>query len=168
MPLMNRLAEFFGQQQSPSNALTSPYLSRFNTNVQLPRFAPEGEMPPTYDSSRAMKVDDATRKKVINEIRKTDWFREFRKEFGEEPNLGPDANYDYITAWLSGVRPKRSAQDQNRFHWDSMTSDGVMLKKPDHPTVWKSHFMELTGLDPDEVGLRNENDAKMYLKMFRR
>ncbi len=166
--LLNKLAAFFADQQPSVNSLTAPYLSKFNTDIKLPRFAPEVEMPPSYDPSRVMKVNDATRKKVVSEIRKTDWFREYRDEFGEEPNLGPDANYDYITAWLSGVRPKRSAQDDNRFHWDSMTRDGVMLKKPDHPTVWKTHFMEITGLDPDEIGLRNENDAQMYIKMFRR
>ena len=167
MPL-NKLAAFFTDEQPPKNSLMAPYLSRFITDVKSSRVAPRREMPRGYDSSRAMQVDDATRKKIINEIRKTDWFREFKNEYGEEPNLGPTANYDYITAWLSGVRPKRSAQDNNRFHWDSMTPDGVMLKKPDHPTVWKTYFMEEIGLDPDEIGLKNEADAQMYLQMFRR
>jgi hypothetical protein len=167
MPLQNRLAEFFATTPpQPSNAMAAPYLSRFNYDVRLPDFAPNRSLQQKTFKPTAPKVDEKTRKKVLSEIKKTDWFREFYADFGEEPDFGPNSNYDYVTAWLSGVRPDTRSSEDGRLHWSSMTPEGVMLKKEGHPTLWKTYFMENTGLDPDEIGLRNQKDAEMYLKLF--
>ena len=112
----------------------------------------------------AVNID---RQRVISEIRKTPWFREFVKEYGEEPDLSENADYDYVTAWTSGIRPERDPYDNNRYHWSSMTSSGVMLKKPGHPTLWKTYFMEQTGKNPDAIGIKNEQEAQAYINAQR-
>lgn len=107
------------------------------------------------------------RQKVISEIRQTPWFREFVKEYGEEPDLSENADYDYVTAWTSGIRPERDPYDKNRYHWSSMTPNGVILKKPGHPTMWKTLFMEQTGKNPDAIGIKNEQEAQAYINAQR-
>ena len=112
-------------------------------------------------------VVDSERQSIVNEIRKTPWFSEFVKQYGEEPDLSENADYDYITAWKSGIRPQRDPYDKNRFHWSSMTSEGKLLKKPGHPTLWKTTFMEQTGINPDAIGIKNEQQAQEYIKAQR-
>jgi len=113
--------------------------------------------------SSSSQDNDAERKSIIDQIRKTPWFSEFVKEYGEEPDLSENADYDYVTAWKAGVRPERYKYDKNRFHWSSNTPEGVLLKKPGHPTLWKSKFMEQTGKNPDEIGIKTEDQAQQYL-----
>jgi hypothetical protein len=112
-------------------------------------------------------IVDIERESVINEIRKTPWFSEFVKEHGEEPDLSERADYDYITAWKAGIRPERDPYDKNRFHWSSMTPEGKLLKKSGHPTLWKTIFMEQTGINPDAIGIKNEQQAQAYIKAQR-
>ena len=90
------------------------------------------------------------------EIKKTGWYKEYVKEYGEEPNLNtPD--YDYRAAWKAGVRPVRDPNDKNRYHWSSSNPEtGEMLKSKDHPTAWKEEYMRKTGKNPDEVGVTKE------------
>lgn len=107
------------------------------------------------------------RQKVVSEIKQHPWFREYVKEFGEEPDLSENADYDYITAWTSGIRPERDPYDKNRYHWSSMTSSGAMLKKPGHPTMWKTLFMEQTGKNPDAIGIKSEQEAQAYINAQR-
>ena len=92
------------------------------------------------------------------EIRGTEWFADFMKEYGEEPDLRPMSenpelgpNYDYRKAWSSGVRPVRDPYDNNRFHWSSSLDSGEMLKSESHPTAWKEHFMRQFGVNPDSL-----------------
>lgn len=91
-------------------------------------------------------------------IRATEWFSEFKKRHGEEPDLrapsddpskGP--NYDYRKAWAEGLRPTRSEYDGGQYHWSSSTGSGEMLKTPNHPTAWKEYFMREHGKDPDSL-----------------
>jgi hypothetical protein len=89
------------------------------------------------------------------EIRNTEWFKEYVKEFGEEPDLNT-SDYNYREAWKAGIRPERDPYDNNRYHWSSSLQDGTMLKSDTHPTAWKEHFMRLTGKNPDEVGVTRE------------
>ena len=90
------------------------------------------------------------------EIKKTGWFKEYVKEYGEEPNLNT-SDYDYRAAWKAGVRPVRDPNDKNRYHWSSSNPEtGEMLKSKDHPTAWKEDYMKATGKNPDEVGVTRE------------
>lgn len=90
------------------------------------------------------------------EIRKTGWFKEYVKEYGEEPDLNT-SDYDYRAAWNAGVRPVRDPYDKNRYHWSSSNPEtGEMLKSKDHPTAWKEDYMKSTGKNPDEVGVTKE------------
>lgn len=90
------------------------------------------------------------------EIKKTGWFKEYVKEYGEEPNLNT-SDYDYRAAWKAGVRPVRDPNDKNRYHWSSSNPEtGEMLKSKDHPTAWKEDYMRATGKNPDEVGVTRE------------
>lgn len=89
------------------------------------------------------------------------WFSEFKQQYGEEPNL--DAReYDYRGAFNAGVEPERYPYDENRYHWPSMSPTGAPLKAPDHPTMWKEHFMRETGLNPDAVGARSLSDVERF------
>lgn len=96
-----------------------------------------------------------------NWIRNTDWFKEFVKEYGEEPDLNT-SDYDYRKAWLMGITPERDPYDKNRYHWASSTSTGEMLKSADHPTAWKEYFMRDYGFNPDELGVTRQ----MYENMI--
>jgi hypothetical protein len=91
-------------------------------------------------------------------IRGTEWFSEFVKQYGEEPDLRPMSddpakgpNYDYRKAWAEGVRPVRDPHDNGRFHWSSAAPSGKMLKSANHPTAWKEHFMREYGVNPDAL-----------------
>ena len=109
---------------------------------------------------------DAERQRIEAEIKKTPWFSEYIRQYGEEPDLSQRANYDYITAWKAGIRPQINPNDK-RYHWDSKTPDGKMLKKPNHPTLWKTYFMDATGIDPDTIGIKNEQEAQAYINARR-
>ena len=98
-------------------------------------------------------------------IKSTEWFSEFKKEYGEEPDLSPEANYDYRGAWKAGVTPVRDPYDSNRFHWSSTDPEsGRMLKSADHPTAWKEYFMQATGKNPDALGIKTPEDGEMYIQ----
>ena len=108
--------------------------------------------------------EQSERQQIEAEIRQTPWFKEFVAQYKEEPDLSPNADYDYITAWRAGVRPERDPYDQNRYHWSSKTPEGVMLKKPEHPTLWKTNFMDQTGQNPDAIGVKTEQQAQEWLR----
>jgi len=98
-----------------------------------------------------------------NWIRGTDWFKEFKSEYNEEPDLDTK-DYDYRAAWKAGLQPERDPYDNNRFHWPSSLPSGEMLKSAEHPTAWKEYFMRDTGVNPDALGLKTPEDATIYLK----
>lgn len=104
----------------------------------------------------------------------SDWYREIADDVaasGEQVSsadlledlIGPRADYDYRGAWKAGITPERYEHD-GRQHWPSATSDGRMLKSPRHPTVWMEYFMRETGTDPNELGLRNAEEARDYTR----
>jgi hypothetical protein len=103
---------------------------------------------------------ESDEKDFQSEIRKTGWFKEYVKEYGEEPDLNT-SDYDYRSAWKAGVRPVRDPYDKNKYHWSSSNPDtGEMLKSKDHPTAWKEEYMKSTGKNPDEVGVTKEQYMK--------
>jgi hypothetical protein len=110
-------------------------------------------------SNKLMQNPDANRENDFQKgIRGTDWFGEFVKQYGEEPDLRPmsnDAaqgpNYDYRKAWEAGIRPQPDPYDDNRQHWPSSMQSGEMLKSENHPTAWKEHFMQQYGANPDSL-----------------
>lgn len=101
-------------------------------------------------------------------IKQTGWYKEYKKEYGEEPNLDTK-EYDYRKAWKAGVRPERDPYDNNRYHWGSSDpKTGEMLKSKDHPTAWKEDYMKKTGKNPDAVGVtKEEYKSKEATKMAR-
>jgi hypothetical protein len=98
-----------------------------------------------------------------NWIRNTDWFKEFKSQYNEEPDLNTK-DYDYRAAWRAGVQPERDPYDGNRFHWPSSLPEGQMLKSAEHPTAWKEYFMRSTGINPDALNLKTPEDAAKFLK----
>lgn len=98
-----------------------------------------------------------------NWIRNTDWFKEFKSQYNEEPDLNTK-DYDYRAAWRAGVQPERDPYDNNRYHWPSSLQDGQMLKSAEHPTAWKEYFMRSTGINPDSLNLKTPEDAANFLK----
>jgi hypothetical protein len=98
-----------------------------------------------------------------NWIRGTDWFKEFKSEYNEEPDLDTK-DYDYRAAWKAGVQPERDPYDNNRFHWPSSLPTGKMLKSAEHPTAWKEYFMRETGVNPDALGLKTPEEANIFIE----
>jgi hypothetical protein len=96
-------------------------------------------------------------------IRNTSWFKEFKAQYKEEPDLNTK-DYDYRAAWKAGISPERDPYDKNRYHWPSSLPTGKMLKSADHPTAWKEYFMRDTGVNPDALGLKTPEEANIYLK----
>jgi len=94
-------------------------------------------------------MDDEERK-FQEGIRKTPWFAEFKREYGEEPDLNTP-EYDYRAAWKADIRPQRDKHDGGRYHWASSLPGGKMLKSENHPTAWKEMYMRQTGRNPDEM-----------------
>jgi hypothetical protein len=114
--------------------------------------APEKLYPNTqFGSPEEIKKKLEFEGTFLKEIKETEWFKEFVKEYGEEPDLDTK-DYDYRTAWAAGIRPERDPYDNNRYHWPSSLQDGQMLKAEDHPTAWKELYMRETGINPDAVG----------------
>lgn len=117
---------------------------------------------PNSQSNALAKLSSGEEQQFQNWIRSTEWYKEFVREFGEEPDLNiPD--YDYRAAWKAGITPERDPYDKNRFHWPSTTAQGQSLKSASHPTAWKEGFMQQTGMNPDAIGLASKQDADAYL-----
>jgi hypothetical protein len=117
---------------------------------------------PNSQSNALAKLSTSEEQQFQNWIRSTEWYKEFAREFGEEPDLNiPD--YDYRAAWKAGIQPERDPYDKNRFHWPSTTAQGQPLKSASHPTAWKEGFMQQTGMNPDAINLSSKQDADAYL-----
>jgi len=120
---------------------------------------------PTQRATSKLNADEESA--FQNWIKSTGWYKEFRNEYNEEPDLN-DSEYDYRAAWKAGIQPERDPYDKNRFHWPSSLPTGEMLKSPTHPTAWKEYFMRQTGQNPDAVGIRSPQEAEVYLKSIPR
>lgn len=89
------------------------------------------------------------------DFRASPFFNEFVSRYKEEPDL--DGDYDYRLWWQDGMNATRV--DDGTLHGPSKTKDGRWLKSPDHPTHWKQEYMERYGVDPDQIGATNIEDA---------
>ena len=68
---------------------------------------------PTQRATAKLNADEESA--FQNWIKSTGWYKEFRNEYNEEPDLN-DAEYDYRAAWKAGIQPERDPYDKNRFH----------------------------------------------------
>ena len=112
---------------------------------------------PDLKESKEIKLSPKEEEKFQEWIRKTNWFKEFKKEHGVEPDLN-DELYKYRNAWKAGVEPQRNEADNNRYHWSDMTPNGEMLKSLKHPTAWAEFFIKEYGINPDDLPA---NDPKI-------
>jgi hypothetical protein len=99
--------------------------------------------------NQGTKLPEAEEQKFKSWIKGLPWYSQFKEHYGQEPNLN-DPRYDYRAAWKGGVTPRINPHDQ-LYHWDSSLPSGQMLKREDHPTVWMEHFMQQTGVDPQDM-----------------
>jgi len=83
------------------------------------------------------------------------WWLEYIWKYGEPPDMGPGANYDYAKAIAAGVQPTR--QDDGLYHWPSALPGGEMLKAADHPTRWMEEYYRKLG--DSLVGTKPEYDV---------
>lgn len=84
------------------------------------------------------------------------FYEEFVAKFGEPPDVTPSGSrYDYRAAIDGGVVPVRDPHDR-LLHWSGQLPDGSYLKAPNHPTMWKSRFMDATGQNPDDIGVTED------------
>lgn len=116
--------------------------------------------------AQPMRLPQSEEEEFQNWIKNTDWFKEFVKEYNEEPDLNI-TEYDYRAAWKAGIKPERDPYDKNRFHWPSSLPSGEMLKSDTHPTAWKEMFMRETGQNPDALGIRSKEEADLVLRNLR-
>lgn len=105
------------------------------------------------------------------------FFTEFTAEHGEAPNLN-DPEYDYRAALhqqsISGDVFGRDPFDpqvtdanfrretlgipmQGRIHGDSR------FKAQEHPSMWMERFMQMSGQNPEELGIANGTEADRIL-----
>ena len=97
------------------------------------------------------------------------WRNEFKKDFGFEPSPN-SPGYDYRGAWKAGIKPEPTYEPETkktRHHWGSIGVGGKDLKGKDHPTRWKSDYMKLTGVNPDEEGISEEEGKRMLRESLR-
>ncbi len=106
------------------------------------------------------------------------WFKQIKQRIKDEEGInvddtilfselaGPGADYDYRGAWKSGLSASDYQYDE-AMHWPSSTEDGRMLKAPSHETAWMEFFMRETGIDPNELGLSNAEEAKAYTERLK-
>jgi len=127
-------------------------------------------MPNSYVTNQVMPTNTSTtsladeqEEQFQNWIKSTGWYKEFKEEYNEEPDLN-NSEYDYRAAWKAGIQPERDPYDKNRFHWPSSLPTGEMLKSPTHPTAWKEQFMRQTGKNPDAIGIKSSQEAEIYLQ----
>lgn len=124
------------------------------TEPQQPTMQPL--MTPRFEMAKGGDVASKEEAEFQKGIKQTGWYKEYKKEYGEEPDLDI-TDYDYRKAWKAGVRPERDPYDNNRYHWGSSDPEtGEMLKSKDHPTAWKEDYMRKTGENPDAVGITKE------------
>jgi hypothetical protein len=90
------------------------------------------------------------------------WYEQFSQKYGEAPNLN-DPQYDYRKAYASGVSPQPYQHDPGMDHWPSTTDAGDPLKVGAHPTAWMNDFLGRTGVDPNQMGVTNPEDAAAYV-----
>jgi hypothetical protein len=89
-------------------------------------------------------LDDTEEGAFQSDMQSGDGYRQWRQEFerlyGGAPDYDdPHGDYDYRAAWKGGIRP------------EVYKHDGM------------EHFMRATGVDPNELGIRDADDAKRYL-----
>lgn len=96
-----------------------------------------------------------------------DWYRAYAAENRLDPNADdPRHQYDYRGWW-------RAMQADPSYAPVRDPEDGFMhgpseFKDPDHPTMWKEHFMQATGRDPREVGVRSPEEMERFIRTIGR
>jgi hypothetical protein len=83
-------------------------------------------------------VADADEDAFQRGIRATPWFSEFKKKYGEEPDLDT-RDYDYRAAWKAGTRPTVRDPGDGLLHWDSR------FKGDNHPNRYVNGIDTKTG-----------------------
>lgn len=101
--------------------------------------------------AKRQKLSKAEEAAFQRDVRRTKWFQQFSKKYGEPPNLN-DPGYNYRAAWRAGLRPQDVKDDPEMQHWSSVTPSGESLKSRSHPTAWKEDYMQMTGRDPGDPG----------------
>lgn len=106
--------------------------------------------------------------KWFQQIEKTSGFQGPREYLAQEILMGGD--YDTAGAMKAGVKPAPYKHDklesgEEAYHWPSKTPDGRWLKDPRaHESAWMEIFMEATGRDPHELGIKDKGEAEQYLQ----
>lgn len=109
--------------------------------------------------------------KWFSQIERLPNFQGPREYLAQEILLGGD--YDIAGAMKAGVAPTPYRHDifedgEQAYHWPSKTSDGKWLKDPrSHASAWMEVFQEVTGKDPNEMGIKDKYDAEQYLQKNR-
>jgi 2'-5' RNA ligase len=134
--------------------------------VTAPKFSLSDNLPTRTEQT---KLNPQQENEFVKSLYNSSWFKQL---VNDNPEANPldllneavnSKEYDYRRAYLSGVKPEINPYD-NKYHWSDKDSKGNWLKLKGHNTAWKQNFMELTGKDPDSLGLRNIQDAEQYIK----
>lgn len=145
---------------------SAPPVQQQSTLAQLaqapmPRPDPRPGMLNTPQPWQRISLPPDQEQKFQNDFRGSQFYNEFQQRYGEQPDLNGD--YDYRLWWQStGINPSR--HQDGTLHGPSKTPDGRWLKSPNHPTAWMENFWNLTGQNPEELGLRSVEDAQAYIR----
>jgi hypothetical protein len=163
---MNRFYQMLNPNFAYEQPLSMQQIAMLSQALQPQQQEPQQVMQSGLLSPGITQLPAEEEQQFQSWIRGTDWYKEFVKEFGEEPELDiPE--YDYRAAWKAGITPERDPYDQNRYHWPSSLPSGEMLKSESHPTAWKEMFMRQTGQNPDALGIKTKEEADAILRGLR-
>ena len=134
----------------------------------------------SYEKSKTVEwnatpLGDDEKQPFTDWLTKSDLFKSIKQQVASENGIPLDkiedkklvegmlrsGDYDYVGAWKDNVQSTVSKHD-GKPHWPSRSSDGKMLKSPQHKTAWKEYFMDAYGYDPDELGLHEYEQARQY------
>lgn len=133
--------------------------------VQPPATLPPAPRVRTTAAPGQVLLDDSEEAQFQHDLQFGDGYRQWREQFTTKhggPPVLDDPDYDYRAAWKAGIRPAPYKHDGGAYHWAS-SAEGKMLKGENHPTAWMEHFMEATGKDPNDLGIKSKEEGEAYL-----
>ena len=92
------------------------------------------------------------------------WYGDYsnRNRLNRNPD-DPRHQYDY-RGWWQGIQSDPERYTPQVSPHDGFEHGPSEFKDSDHPTMWKEHFLQATGQDPDDLGIPNEAAGRAYIE----
>jgi hypothetical protein len=89
------------------------------------------------------------------------WYKDYstRNQLNDNPD-DPRHQYDYRGWWSAIQRDPSYAPVKGKDGFDHGPQE---FKDTDHPTRWKGKFLDATGHDPDDLGIKDDSEAQAWI-----